>query len=311
MLGRIVEIAESGRHLSVHRGFMQVSHEGETIGQVPLDDLLGVVVSGRQTTHSSNLLARLAELGISFCVTSNNFSPVAMLLPIEGNVAQSKRHRLQADTQLPAKKRLWSEIVRTKIKSQAAVLERVSESGVANRLVQYSKRVRSGDPDNLEAQAARYYWPALFGEDFRRQREVPGINGLLNYGYAIIRSCMARAVVGAGLHPTIGFGHTNRNNPMCLVDDFIEPYRPWSDIAVRGLLDLGIKEVTSDAKRALAALTAMDIPSPKGVTTLFTSMSEVALSYVRIMDKKGRKLSYPELPSDLAFSAIQNELKNK
>lgn len=310
MIGRIVEIAEPGRHLTVYRGFMRVLHEGETIGQVPLDELLGVVVSGRQTTHSSSLLARLAELGISFCITSSNFSPTAVLLPIVGNVAQSKRHRLQADTTLPMKKQQWKTIVKTKIQAQATVLERVSVHTSANRLLNFAKRVRSGDPDNIEAQAARYYWPALFGKEFRRKQDIPGINGMLNYGYAIIRSCMARAVVGAGLHPTLGFGHTNQNNPMCLVDDFIEPFRPWSDLVVRGIVDQGINEVTTDAKRILAAMTALDVPSSKGVSTLFTSMSELALSYIRIMEKQARALNFPEFPSDLSFSAIQKTTKD-
>ena len=309
MLGRIVEIAESGRHLSLHRGFMKVSFKGETICQIPIDELLGVVVSGRGTTHSTNLLARFAELGVGFSITNNNFYPVAIMLPLNGNTYQSKRMRLQADTPLPTKKRLWKDIVQTKIKTQANVLEQISEPVTTKLLFNLIHKVRSGDPDNIEAQAAKIYWPALFGKEFRRRKNAKKINGLLNYGYSIIRTCMARAVIGVGLHPTLGFGHTNPNNSMCVVDDFMEPYRPWCDLFVHCLVSNGIKEVTNEAKHLLASLTILDISGSKGVTTLFTSMTEVTSNCIKIMEKRVGQLYYPEIPSKQIVSYVMDNIK--
>ncbi len=310
MLGQIVEIAESARHLSLHRGFMKVSHQGETLGLVPLDEILGVVVSGHGTTHSTNLLAKFAELGIGFCVCGRNFTPVSMMLPVDGNVAQSHRFRLQFECKRPLRKRLWASIVRAKIDAQIKTLDRAGTADAQRamrRLDRLRAKVRSGDPDNMEAQAARFYWPALLGPDFTRRQEEPGLNGLLNYGYAIIRSCMARAVLGAGLHPTLGLNHAGPTNPMCLVDDFMEPYRPICDLIVHGLAARNRSDVTPDTKRTLAAMTAMDIPGPRGVTTLFTAMCDTALSYVYVMDGSAKNLAFPDFPSDLSFAALYDD----
>lgn len=310
MLGQIVEIAEPGRHLSLHRGFMKVSLDGETLGLVPLDEILSVVVSGHGTTHSTNLLAKFAELGVGFCICGRNYTPTSMMLPVDGNVAQSKRFRLQADSKRPVRKRLWASIVRAKIAAQTTAIDRAAPGDTRNvteRLDRLRAKVRSGDPDNIEAQAARIYWPALLGSDFTRRQEEPGLNGLLNYGYAIIRSCMARAVLGAGLHPTLGLYHSNPTNPMCLVDDFMEPYRPICDCAVRGLADRGLFDVTPETKRVLANMTAMDIPGPRGVTTLFTAMCETALSYIRVMEGDAKALAFCDFPSELSFAGLHDD----
>ena len=226
MTGRIVEIAENGRHLALHRGFMEVRADRELIARVPLDDLLAVIVSGHGCTHSSNLIAALAERGTPFIICAVNYQPVAWMLPLFGHHAQSTRMQAQARAKLPLKKRLWQQIVRAKISNQAEVLDMFGDGG--NRLKRLATKVRSGDPDNMEAQAARHYWSVLFPHGFTRDKEGGGINALLNYGYAIIRSCVARGVMAAGLHPTLGIWHRGPTNPMCLVDDLMEPFSPAS-----------------------------------------------------------------------------------
>ena len=220
MIGRIVEIAEDGRHLSVHRGFLKVAAAGEELGRVPLDDVAAVVGNAHGLTYSNNLLTALADRGVPFVVSGPNHQPAAILWPVAGHHLQTARMLAQIDAAKPLCKRLWQAVVQAKIRNQGAVLEAVGQPhGAFDRL---AATVRSGDPENVEAQAARRYWPLLMGGDFRRDRTADGANALLNYGYGILRAATARAVMAAGLHPTLGIHHHNRGNPMCLVDDVME-----------------------------------------------------------------------------------------
>jgi CRISPR-associated protein Cas1 len=150
-----------------------------------------------------------------------------MMLPLDAHHVQTERHRAQVEASLPVKKRIWQAIISAKIAQQGHVLQHFT--GDHDGLTPMARRVRSGDPDNLEAQAAQRYWPRLFGKDFRRDREADGVNALLNYGYAVIRAAIARAVVAAGLIPSLGVFHRNRANPFCLADDLLEAYRPFVD----------------------------------------------------------------------------------
>jgi len=300
MIGRIVEIAEDGRHLSLHRGFMVVSAHGEEIGRVPLDDIGVVVVNAHGATSSNNLVVELARRGAGMVLCGSNHSPVAWLWPVVGYHAQALRMRAQMEATKPLGKRLWQTIVRAKILQQGAVLEALGLRGQGFALM--ARRVASGDPDNLEAQAARRYWPLLFGEDFRRDRALPGVNGLLNYGYTILRSATARAVVAAGLHPSIGIHHRNRANDMCLVDDLMEPFRPVVDLQVARLRAEGVDGVTREAKEALAGITAFDMRTEQGTTPLSTCLDRLATSLGQSFEEKRAALDLPlaPLPLDLA-----------
>jgi CRISPR-associated protein Cas1 len=162
-----------------------------------------------------------------------------------------------------------------------------------------TRKVKSGDPENVEAQAARRYWPLIFGKNFRRDRDGGSVNGLLNYGYTILRSAAARSVMAAGLHPTIGIHHANRSNAMCLVDDIMEPFRPIADLTVKGLIGTGLAEVTPDAKAALARLTIFDMQGIAGVSPLSTCMERLALSIVRSYETGQADLDLPHVPLPL------------
>jgi CRISPR-associated protein Cas1 len=300
MIGRIVEIAEDGRHLSLHRGFMVVSAGGEEIGRVPLDDIGVVVVNAHGATCSNNLVVDLAKRGSGMVLCGSNHSPVAWLWPVVGHHAQALRMRTQMEATKPLGKRLWQIVVRAKILQQGAVLEALGMRGQGFALM--ARRVASGDPANLEAQAARRYWPLVFGEEFRRDRSLPGVNGLLNYGYTILRSTTARAVVAAGLHPSIGIHHRNRANDMCLVDDLMEPFRPVVDLQVARLRASGVDEVTRDAKEALAGITAFDMRTEQGTTPLATCLDRLATSLGQAFEERRAALDLPlaPLPLDLA-----------
>lgn len=297
MIGRIVEIAEDGRHLSLSRGFMVVESGGGEIGRVALDDIGVVVVNAHGTSYTNNLLLALAERGAGVVLCGANHSPVAWVWPLVGHHAQAARMRAQLDAPRPLCKRLWQILIQSKIEQHGAVLAALAKPAGGFRLL--ARQVRSGDPDNLEAQAARRYWPLLFGDEFRRDRARPGINGMLNYGYTVLRSATARAVVAAGLHPSLGIHHRNRNDDMCLVDDLMEPFRPLVDLMVARLVAGGSAEVTPEVKRNLAGLTAADMRTELGTTPLGTCLERLAISLGQAYESGEAKLDLPLAPLPL------------
>lgn len=294
MMGRVVEVAEDGRHLAADRGFLVARAGGDEIGRVPLDDVGVLVVNAHGVTFSNTLLRALSERGAAVVLCGPNHHPFAWLWPTEGHHAQAGRMRAQIEAPKPLCKRLWRLLVAAKIMNQRAALEAIGQR--AEGFVLLARGVRSGDPDNVEAQAARRYWPLLMGPEFRRDRAAGGVNGLLNYGYTVLRSATARAVTGAGLHPSLGVHHRNRQDAMCLVDDLMEPFRPLVDLAVARLAAGGTIEVTPEAKRVLALLTAADLRTDKGVTPLGTCLERLAQSLARAYETREAALDLPQAP---------------
>ena len=299
MVGRIVEIASDGRHLSLTRGFLAVSEQCEEVGRVALDDLAAVVMNAHGLTYSNNLLLALAERGVPVVLCGPQHRPEAILWPVDGHHVQAGRMRDQAAASLPLKKRLWQQIVQAKILAQGATLVAVGAEGGGFALL--ARKVRSGDPDNVEAEAARRYWPLLFGRDFRRDSDGDGLNGLLNYGYAVLRSAVARAVMAAGLHPSLGLQHSNRGNAMVLVDDLMEPFRPLVDREVHRLWKEGAKEVTPETKAALARIMVVDLAAEEGASPLFTCLERLAGSLVKAFAGEGARLVLPKPGLPLGF----------
>lgn len=295
MIGRIVEIADDRRHLSLHRGFLVVREtEGERqeLGQVPLDDIAAVVANAHGMSYTNNLLVALAERGAPFVLCGANHNAVGMLLPIDGNHIQAKRIEAQIAASLPTHKRLWAQVVKSKLEQQAATLEAAGAATMP--LLALVKKVKSGDPDNIEAQAARRYWQLLFGNGFKRDQNAAGCNSLLNYGYTIMRSATARAVVAAGLHPSIGLHHSNDCNAMRLVDDLMEPFRPLVDLKVWQLqAQQQAAEVTPENKRALVRVLYEDMQSSSGATPVMVCMQRLATSLAQVYVGERNKLDLP------------------
>lgn len=300
MAGRILEIAADGRHLSKDRGFLVVQEGSVEIGRAPLDDLVAVIASAHGLTFSKNLLVALAERKIPFVFCGPNHMPVGYLQPVNAHHEQAGRMADQAAATAPTRKRLWAEIVRSKIEHQGAALKAVGAS--ADGFALLARKVRSGDPDNVEAQAARRYWPLMFGSDFRRDKDGSGANALLNYGYAMLRSGAARAIMAAGLHPSFPLAHINRGNAFGLVDDVMEPFRPEIDLLVRSLVDQGSTEVTPDAKRLLAGVLTTDMATARGETPVFVCMERLALSLARCLAKEIQNLELPLTRTPLEFA---------
>jgi len=275
-LGRIVEVAEEGRHLGKARGFLTVSCKGEEIGRVPLDDLAAVIATSPATTTSCALLAELADRGVPFVLCGRNFSPAGLIWPVAGHHAQQRRMEAQLDASKPLGKRIWAALVEAKVLRQGLVLAQAGQpSGAFARL---ARQVRSGDPENIEAQAARRYWPLLLGASFRRDPDGDGANAMLNYGYTVLRAATARAIIAAGLHPGLGVFHRHPHNAMPLADDLMEPFRPVVDARVVTLLRDGAVGVTSDVKRHLAAVLMAEEVTRAGRTPLGTSLIRLAAS---------------------------------
>lgn len=305
---RIVDIATDGRYLSAHRGHMIVREGDEEVGRVPLDDVAAVIVHAHGVTWSTNLLVALAERGAPVLLCGPNHSPAAVCLPIEGHHAQNGRMRAQWEARRPLSKQLWRHIVIAKIRWQGAVLEANGHGAGAFDLL--ARRVQSGDPDNVEAQAARRYWQMLMGEDFRRDRDAPGANAMLNYGYAVMRAMCARAVVAAGLHPSIGVHHANRGNAFALADDLIEPFRPLVDALTVRLLVGGVDGVTPDAKRAYAGLIALDLPGEGGTTTVALAATRAAQTLARSFQSgRSADLLLPQPPLAIELAGLDALLR--
>jgi CRISPR-associated protein Cas1 len=211
--------------------------------------------------------------------------------------------RAQMEATKPLCKRLWQLLVQAKIEQHGAVLAALGRPSGGFRLL--ARQVRSGDPDNMEAQAARRYWPLMFGETFRRDRNLSGINGLLNYGYTILRSATARAVAAAGLHPSLGVHHRNQYDDMCLVDDLMEPFRPLVDLLAARLADAGKAEITPETKRVLAGVMVIDLRTQQGTTPLATCLERLAVSLGQSFESGEASLELPLAPLPLELPAAE------
>jgi CRISPR-associated protein Cas1 len=291
MVGRIVEVATDGRHLAVERGFLIVAEHGAEVGRVPLDDIAAVIANAHGITYSNNLLVKLTERGIPAVLCGANHMPAAIVWPVASHHIQTGRMSDQIAASLPLKKRLWSQIVRAKILAQGATLAAVGAPHGGFYLL--SRKVRSGDADNVEAEAARRYWPLLFGPEFRRDKDGDGTNGMLNYGYAVLRAGIARAVMAAGLHPGFGLMHSNRSNPMVLIDDLMEPFRPIVDREVWRLVKDGTSKVDRESKTVLARIMVIDLPTAAGRSPLMNCAERLAQSLARIYAGENSSLDLP------------------
>lgn len=299
MLGRIVEVSNDKRHLSMYRGFMLVHTTGDErkeVGRVPLDDMAALIANAHGLSYTNNLLVALAERGVPFVLCAANHNVVGMLWPIDGHHQQAHRFEAQIACTLPMRKKLWASIVKSKLLNQAAVLKATGASHAP--LQNLAKQVRSGDPDNLEAQGARKYWGLLMGPLFRRDQQADGVNALLNYGYTVLRAATARAVVAAGLHPSIGLHHSHDNNAMRLVDDLIEPFRPVMDLTVWQLQNSGPCVVNADTKRALVQSLYQDWATDAGRTPLLVAVQKLAISLAQVLlaERKALDLPKPGVP---------------
>lgn len=295
MINRVLEVCEENRYLSLDRGFLVVKAGDEKLGEVPLDDIGTLLISAQSAVLTKNILNALAENGCITILCGKNYAPVSMILPFSAHYQTAKIIKLQINVSEPFRKKIWQQIIKQKIENQAYCLKLLGKEEDAALIDKISLLVKSGDTDNREAYAAKMYWKSLFGEDFKRNRNEPGINSLLNYGYAVIRSAMARAVCAKGLLPALGVHHDNSLNEFCLVDDFMEVYRPIVDLLVYKLVEEENNfDVTPDKKKTLAKSLLVMVVSEEGKTPVFQSMHYMADSYVKSLEYGKPMVKIPE-----------------
>lgn len=297
MIGRIVEIASDGRYLSLDRGFLVVSHKSEEVGRTPIDDVAALIGNAHGLVYSNNLLVALAERGAPFVLCGANHNPTGLLWPVKGHHRQAARMDAQVRASLPLRKRLWKQVVQTKIGMQAAVIGLFG--GPEPPLRRLAAKVRAGDPSNIEGQAARLYWGLLLGKAFRRDREAADINAMLNYGYTVLRAIVARHVMAAGLHPGIPLHHANEGNAMRLVDDMMEPFRPLVDACARRLSETGATEVDAAARRELALLGTRSLLTTRGISPVSVVVQRLAVSLAQAYENPAMPLDLPETGRDV------------
>lgn len=265
---------------------------------IPVEDIGVVVLDNRRITITTGAMEALLANNCAIITCDSTDLPVGLMLPLCGNTTQSERFRTQIDASLPLKKQLWQQTVRQKILNQATVLSKNTGAIVKNMQV-WANEVRSGDPDNFEARAAAYYWRNLFPTlpNFVRGREGDPPNNLLNYGYAILRACVARGLVGSGLLPTLGIHHHNRYNAYCLADDIMEPYRPYVDDLVIQIMQEypDYSELNRSIKAALLTIPALDVVLDGKRSPLMIAVGQTTASLAKCFNGELRKIAYPEL----------------
>lgn len=301
-MDRSIDIATDGRHLSRERGLLKVTEDGAEIGRIPLDEITAVLIHAHGATVSGTLLAELGDRAVPVVFCDSNHAPRSVLMPIEGHHAQGGRLRAQWQAKAPLINQAWKQVVISKITMQAAALEAVAAPNAP--LIMMARSVTGGDSTNVEAQAARYYWPLMMGGDFRRDRDAPDVNAILNYGYTVLRAATARAVVAAGLHPTIGLHHSNRGNAFALADDLMEPFRPLVDCAARTLADRNGPQVDTEAKQTLARLIALDLPLGDGQTPVSVALTKLATSLGQSFESGKLSLTLPRPPDALTLAGL-------
>lgn len=315
MIKRTLEISREPAHLSVRNEQLVLKRDGQTVGSVPCEDIGVVLVDHPQTTYTHGALAKLAESDAALVICGRDHLPAAILLPMADHSQVVWRLDAQLKISRPLRKQLWKQLVVAKIAAQARNL--ANDRPAHRKLLALAREVRSGDPKNVEAQAAKIYWAnwlgsiavpgsvPIFGSGkmgtgplarFHRDPDASGLNSFLNYGYAVVRAAIARAIVAAGLVPSLGIHHRNRSNPFCLADDLMEPLRPLVDDRVRELHRQGYDELNQPAKAALLEILADRVTIGDGEANtgpLMVQLHRYVASLVRCYTGDARTLFIP------------------
>lgn len=265
---------------------------------IPIEDIGIIVLDNKQITITQGLLEKLIDNNCALITCDSSHLPIGLMLPLNGNTTQNERFRQQINASLPLQKQLWQQTIQAKITNQATVLQTKRGIEVRNMIV-WVNEVRSGDPNNLEARAATYYWKNLFPmiPNFKRDREGIYPNNLLNYGYAILRAIVARALVISGMLPTLGIHHHNRYNAYCLADDIMEPYRPFVDMLVVELYDNNPTDVNFNTIKAkLLNIPVLDVMLDGKRSPLMVAVSQTTASLYKCYEGEQRKILYPLFP---------------
>ena len=297
-IGNPAYLSLSSRQMIIRRPSADAGGE-DIAGIIPVEDIGVVVIDNRQVTVTSGLIDALLESNVALVSCDRKSLPTGLMLPLSGHTIQNERFRCQLAASLPLQKQLWQQTIQMKILNQGACLKYSTSENHENMLI-WSSKVRSGDVDNMEARAAAYYWKNLFQSipGFVRGRDGIPPNNLLDYGYAILRAVIARALVSSGMLPTLGIHHHNRYNAYCLADDVMEPYRPYVD---RLVVDI-VREVreneldlNKEMKARLLSIPVLDVSIGGKNSPLMVAASVTSASLYKCFLGEARKIIYPNM----------------
>ncbi|MBF0542692.1 MAG: type II CRISPR-associated endonuclease Cas1 [Nitrospirae bacterium] len=294
MIKRTIVI-ESPCVLRIKHKQLVIEREEEVVGTVPVEDIGLLLIENTQVLYSHHALISVIENNGAVVLAGIDHNPVGLILPLESNTLQSERFRVQINASVPTLKRLWQQIIQSKIRNQSRLLNNI---GITDkRLPILAQKVKSGDPENIEAQASRHYWLLLFGRNFRRDRFLGCPNNYLNYGYIILRAATARSLVGSGLLPTLGIHHHNRYNAYCLADDMMEPYRAFVDKAVYELLKQYGKndDITKEMKTKLLQVLESEVDMNGIKYPLMSALHQSTASLYRCLSGIQKEIEFPTL----------------
>ena len=277
-----------------HKQLVIFSKETQEETLVPIEDIGFVIVENALVSLTIPLINELTDNNCALIFCNEKHLPFSMTMPLDCNEIQSQLFSAQINAKLPVKKKCWKQIVEYKIKNQGLVLKKYDLD--FTKLVDFSKCVKSGDPTNMESQAAKFYWGNLFGKNWCRDRFGDFPNNYLNYGYAILRAAMARSLVGSGLLPTLGIHHHNKYNAYCLADDLMEPYRPFIDDEVVEYISTNPddKEVGLEFKKRILQVLVRDVKMGNLTRPMMVALSMTSSSLANALSNESEKLKLPD-----------------
>lgn len=295
------------------------TQDEEQVITIPIEDIGVIVLDNKQITLSHAVMDALLQNNAAIITCNDQHMPSGMYLNLDGHHTQTEKFKAQLEASEPLKKQLWQQTVSAKLRNQGRLLYALSASSAlrapspkgegkerakqlidaAEWLLSFSKDVKSGDGDNHEARGAAIYWQSLFPAEmnFRRERFGEPPNNLLNYGYSILRGVVARGLVASGALPTLGIFHRNKYNAYCLADDIMEPYRPYMDQIVYGIVN-GVedwKELTPHIKKQFLEIPALDIVIDGEQSPLMVGLQRTTASLMKCYEGVARKMVYPEM----------------
>lgn len=279
--------------LNLSKGQLRLENDSGSY-TLPVEDITALILESPQITLSSTLLSHCQDHGVAILTCDKAHMPNGILLPFQPHSRQSRVAHIQQSWSEPLRKRLWQNVVQAKIKNQASCLESVAGQAEAQRLYALADRVQSGDPDNIEAQAARDYWPRLMGSDFRRSGN-DIINSALNYGYAVVRAFVARSQVAYGLIPAFGIHHNNELNAFNLTDDVMEVFRPFVDkivyaMKIDGTLNISESNLPVETRQKLVNIGNILCLLDDETHTLANACDKMAAGLVSAIEGKSAAL---------------------
>ena len=296
MIKRIIDISEPA-YLHIKHQQLLIDKEEKTVGRVPIEDLGVLILQHPAIVITQKVIIACQQNNVAIVFCDERHLPYSVILPVsDGHTLHQKIMRLQVNVKVPVTKRIWKQVVQQKIIEQQKTLFLAgTDTAVLGRL---ATKVKSGDVANHEAQAAQHYWPRLFGKSFRRDYEAAGVNALLNYGYAVVRALVARTIVAGGLHPAIGIHHHNQYNALCLVDDLMEPFRPWVDWLVYQIqMENGKLGIDKDTKQRMLELPNEPVLMNKKTMPMMVACHYLAADFKRCLDGTLEGIKYPVLVS--------------